>query len=92
MRLWFYAKEPSLLFRDDVVAIRRLRVGVQTQVVGASARDALSDDFAASFEKRFPVIADRFPEIRQVPGLFDLVAIAKGAEAVGANVAFWLRD
>lgn len=93
-RLWFYAAEPSLLVRDDVIAIRALRVGVRAETAFMSAgRDEIAERYAAALSTHLESIAATLPEIRPLPNLYALVAIAKGIESFrGASLDYWLRD
>jgi hypothetical protein len=92
-RLWFYALDPSLLIRDDVAAVRSLRVGVRTEVVaGAEGQDEVSDRFATSFTQHFDIIAARFPEVRGLKTLYECVAVAKGIESFPKfDAGFWVE-
>lgn len=95
-RLWFHPLDASLLVREDVVAIRELRVGVRTEVPGGAegARDEISHAYAAAFTANFDriVIDSRFLEVRRLRNLFDLVALAHGLESFSdADVSYWIE-
>ncbi len=95
-RLWFHAHEASLISRDDVVALRAIRVGVKTQVVsgGSAIRDEQADRYSAELTARLDTLAAQLPDLARLSALFEAVAVAKGLErlAPSLDLSFWLRD
>src|SRR2546426_17113 len=95
-RLWFYPLNASLLLREEVAAIRQLRIGVRTEVAGENhdlARDEVSDQYAAELTQHFDAIAVRFPEVGRLKNLFDLVALASGLERFRqADLSYWVNE
>jgi hypothetical protein len=94
-RLWFHAHDVSLLEREDVVAIRRLKVGVKAEVIGAAPdqRDEVADRYAALFTEQFDPIGQQFPELRRLTALFELVAVCRGLEtAPRPDLDYWLHE
>jgi hypothetical protein len=103
-RFWFHAVQPALAARDDVFAIKQLKVGVCTQVMQATMngtpvadpskiRDPLGETFADSLSANFSDVGTQFPQIARLKSLFDLVAVATGIEMMAdrPDLDYWLK-
>lgn len=99
-RLWFYAVDPLLEQREDVFAIRELKVGVRTQIVGDGAspdgqprRDEAAERFSRILTDSYDQISQRVPEVARLRGLFEMVALAEGIQSMpDADLSYWLND
>ena len=104
-RFWFYPVLPSVSVREDVVAIKGLKVGVFTEVLSAEIdgekiedlstfQDPSGDRFAMGVSDNFEALAEVHPSFSRVQGLDELVALTK---AIGdmderPDLSFWLKD
>ncbi len=104
-RFWFYPVLPSVSIRENVIAIKGLKVGVFSEVMSAEIdgkrieniaefREPASADFARAVSARFSDIARIHASFARVQGLDELVAIAKAVEELEPRptIAYWLRD
>jgi hypothetical protein len=104
-RFWFYPLDPALAKREDVFAIKELRVGVVAQVMGArvkgkpvgnleTVKDAVGEGFCLSFTQHYQDLALNYPEIGALRKLFDMVALAEGIRAFRhkADMNYWLHE
>jgi len=104
-RFWFYPVLPSVLVREDVVAIKGLTVGVFTEVLSAEIdgkkiedlstfQDPTGDQFAKAVTDHFEELATGHPSFSRVQGLDELVALTRAIEEMEErpDLAFWLKD
>jgi hypothetical protein len=104
-RFWFYPVLPSVAVRENVVAIKGLKIGVFTEVLSAEVdekkfedlstfRDTVGDKFAAAISNNFDMLAKIHPSFLRLQGLVELVALTKALEDMDDQVdlSFYLRD
>lgn len=77
--LWFHNSGATLVQREDVFAIRDLRIGVRSQAL-AKQKDPIADRFAEHLSSQYPNLSAVHPEIAELRTLFSLVAIATAFE------------
>ena len=104
-RFWFYPVLPSVAVRENVVAIGGLKVGVFTEVLGAtigdqeikdlaSFEDEAGTTFAEEVSERYAELANVHPSFSRVHGLDELVALTKAIEEMAhpPDLTSWLRQ
>jgi tetratricopeptide (TPR) repeat protein len=102
-RFWFYPVLPSVAVREDVVAVKGLKVGVFTEVLAAELdgnfvtdlsnfRAPDADAFAKDVTERFAELARVHRSFARLQGLDELVALARAIEILEDKPAlsFWL--
>jgi hypothetical protein len=103
-RFWFYPVLPSVAVREDVVAIKGLKVGVFTEVLAAeidgkkiedlsTLQDLAGDRFAKAVTDRFGELTTVHPSFSRLQGLDELVALTRAIEEMDdkPDLSFWLR-
>jgi hypothetical protein len=102
-RFWFHPLGASFVTREGVFVVNEFAVGVHAQVVNANGaavgtpagvRDEPGERFAQALTTRFAAFSDARPEVRRLKPLFDLVALAKGVQALPSrpDLGYWLRE
>ena len=104
-RFWFYPVLPSVTVREDVVAIKGLKVGVFTEVLSAEIdgkeiedlstfQDQAGDMFAKQISERFENLAAVHPSFSRLQGLDELVALTKAIEEMDEkpDLDWWLME
>lgn len=99
-RFWFYAVDPGLEQRDGVFVIRRLRLGVRAETVSAATTirgqilaDNAAEVFASEMSNVFGALCETFPDLARLQGLYELIAVARGLEAIEEpSLAYWLNE
>ena len=104
-RFWFYPVLPSVTVREDVVAIKGLKVGVFTEVLSAEIdgkeiedlstfQDQAGDMFAKQISERFENLATVHPSFSRLQGLDELVALTKAIEEMyeKPDLDWWLME
>jgi hypothetical protein len=104
-RFWFYPpKDGNILARrEDVFALERVQVGVQTQVMSlngtstvdsAQVRDPLGEEFASALTTHYEDLSVYYPQIRRLKIFFDLVALARGVQTLSTkpDLTYWLQE
>jgi tetratricopeptide (TPR) repeat protein len=104
-RFWFYPVLPSVAVREDVVAIKGLKVGVFTEVLSAEIdgkkiedlstfQDVTGDEFAKAVSEKFEELSKVHPSFLRLQGLDELVALTKAIEEMDKrpDCLFWLKD
>lgn len=90
-RFWFYPMLPNVSVREDVVAIKGLKVGVFTEVMSAEIdgkkpenpktfQDTAGDEFARQVTDKFEALSNTHPSFSRVHGLDELVALVNAIE------------
>ena len=104
-RFWFYPVLPSVTVREDVVAIKGLKVGVFTEVLSAEIdgrkieelstfEDMAGDAFAKGISHNFEGLAKVHLSFARLQGLDEMVALTRAIEELEErpDLSFWLRD
>jgi tetratricopeptide (TPR) repeat protein len=104
-RFWFYPVLPSVSVREDVVAIKGLKVGVFTEVLSAEIdgkkiedlstfQDVTGDQFAKAVSERYEELTKVHPSFLRLQGLDELVALTKAIEEMDEkpDLSFWLEN
>ena len=104
-RFWFYPVLPSVTVREDVVAIKGLKVGVFTEVLSAEIdgkkiedlsclQDQTGEIFAKGVSDDFEQLARVHPSFLRLQGLDELVALTKAIEEMEEkpDLSFWLKE
>ena len=104
-RFWFYPVLPSVSVRQDVVAIKGLKVGIFTEALSAEIdgkpikdlatfQNEAAESFAKTFSDRYAELAMVHPSFSRVQGLDELVALTRAIEEIEDRPAleFWLQD
>ncbi|MDO8721164.1 MAG: tetratricopeptide repeat protein [Syntrophales bacterium] len=104
-RFWFYPVLPSVSVREDVVAIKGLKVGIFTEVLSAEIdgkkienlsafKDPAGDMFAKIVSDNFEGLSQVHPSFLRLQGLDELVALTKAIEEMDKkpDLSFWLMD
>ncbi|HAV42563.1 TPA: hypothetical protein DCX15_00900, partial [bacterium] len=104
-RSWFYPVLPSVSVREDVVAMKGLKVGVFTEVLSAEIdgkeiedlstfQDIKGDIFAKAVSERFEELSKVHPSFLRLWGLDEMVALTKAIEEMDErpDLDFWLKE
>lgn len=104
-RFWFYPVLPSVSVREDVVAIKGLKVGVFTEVLSAEIdgnkiedlstfQNIAGDEFARGVSDNFDRLAEVHPSFSRLQGLDEMVALTKAIEEMAEKpgLSYWLKD
>jgi tetratricopeptide (TPR) repeat protein len=104
-RFWFYPVLRNVSVREDVAAIKGLKVGVFTEVVSAEIngkkvedlstfQNVAGDEFAKEVSNRFEELARVHPSFLRLQGLNELVALTKAIEEMDErpDLSFYLKD
>jgi tetratricopeptide (TPR) repeat protein len=104
-RVWFYPIIPCVPVKDDVAAIRGLKVGVFTEVLSAEIdgkkiedlstfRDETGDMFAKAVSDNFDRLAKVHPSFLRLQGLSELLAFTHAIENMEKipDFSFWLKE
>jgi tetratricopeptide (TPR) repeat protein len=102
-RFWFYPVLPNVSVREDVVAIKGLKVGVFTEVMSAEIdgekiedpktfQDTAGDEFARQVTDKFEALSRAHPSFSRVHGLDELVALVNAIENMDEkpDLEWWL--
>jgi len=104
-RFWFYPRDPTLFqARDGVFCIKELQLTVEAeitqggQVVSARTRrpgdaDRAAVAFSQQFADHLRAVSARYPVLKRLKILYDLVAVAQGIRVLDAwQPAYLLND
>ncbi len=104
-RFWFYPVLPSVAVREDVAAIKGLKVGVFTEVLSAEIdgkkiedlstfQDVAGDRFAKAVSDNFESLCEVHPSFLRLQGLDEVVALTKALEEMDErpDLSFWLEN
>lgn len=104
-RFWFFPIISNVAVREDVAAVKGLKVGVLTEVLAAefdgtpvvniaSYRDPQGDAFAETVSARFEELSRAHPSFARVKSLNELLALTKALEDMEnrPDLAFWLDN
>ncbi|MCK4245543.1 MAG: tetratricopeptide repeat protein, partial [Candidatus Omnitrophica bacterium] len=104
-RFWFYPVLPSVSVREDVVAIKGLKVGVFTEVLSAEIdgkkiedlstfQDKAGDRFAKAVSENFDGFARVHPSFSRLQGLDEMVALTRAMEEIEErpDLDWWLME
>ena len=102
-RFWFYPVLPNVSVREDVVAIKGLKVGVFTEVMSAEIdgkkiedpkpfQDTAGDEFAKQVTDKFDALSKAHPSFSRVHGLDELIALVNAIENMDErlDLDWWL--
>lgn len=104
-RFWFYPVLPSVSVREDVVAIKGLKVGVFTEVLSAEIdgkkienlstfNDSAGDMFAKTVSNNFEGLSKAHQSYLRLQGLLELVALTKAMAEMDKipDLTFWIKE
>lgn len=104
-RFWFYPILPSVTVREDLAAIKGLKVGVFTEVLSAEIdgkevsnlstfQDVPGSIFAKQISDNFEQLSKIHLSFSRVQGLNEMVALTKAIEEMETTPAlsYWLQD
>lgn len=104
-RFWFYPVLHSVSVREDVVAMKGLKIGVFTEVLLAEIegrkiedlstfQDRSGDEFAKEISVNFNRLTKIHHSFSRLQGLNELLALTKGIEEMDEkpDLSYWLKD
>jgi hypothetical protein len=85
-RFWFYVKEPYIYSdANDVFCLKELHIAVKNEFSSLqrlNRKQFSQDQYVTEWTNNFNVISDRYPNLKKLKTLYDLVAVAEAIKKI----------